>query len=429
MSMQRICVWLVAAVAPLALAEDFVAADALAGAGLTKAWQLHLRLDPGQQLTELYLGDDQLYAVTNDGYVFAIHAETGANRWLRQVTSGGYHVDRPCHTGNRVIFAVPTTVLQLDQLTGDGIEEYTLPFPAGTGAITDGAMLYIGGLDQRVYAFSLANHLQGWKAVTSGPITSSPALFEGNLYVASSDGTVYSCTAASKQYRWQRRTYGSITADLAVNEDGVFIPGQDRSLYLLDLTFGEIRWQARFRGSLQEAPALTSETAYQFCEDDGLVAINTAVLGVEERVRWTLPRGRRLLTLDGPRALVLSRDETLLVVGDDSGEVTYTIAAPGMTLGVSCPGVPGAFMASADGRLFCARPRGTPLVTRNSVRAAITPPETGTGEQTTEAEGAVATPAKEEPDRLRTSREGNPIGGKSKVSRRYEGGGTGGEQP
>jgi outer membrane protein assembly factor BamB len=428
MLLKHVCVWMfvVLLAAPALADEDYVPSQALREAGLIKAWQLRLRLEPDQCVADVYLVDDQLYVATNDGYVFALHAETGANRWLRHVTREGYRIRRPCHAGKRVIFATPTTVLQLDRLTGEGVSKTALRFPAGTAAASDGVRLFLGGLDQRLYAFEVKGCFPVWKAITNGALTPTPVLYEGNLFAASDNGMVYSCTADTKAYRWQRTVYGSITADLAVNEHGVYVASGDRSLYLLDLLFGEIRWQARFSGPLYESPVLTSEVVYQYCPDDGLVAVNTPVVGVDERNRWKLPRGRRLLTVDERYAYVQSKDKSILVVGIADGKLAHTLPAAGLTLGAPSLEKTALYAAGADGRVFCARPRGTPLVREGDLRDALDPAE-AKKEQAAET-GAAAGEAgeKHESDVLKTSRKGQPVGGKSKVSKNYgKGGGSG----
>lgn len=433
MWLRRACIWtLIISTCPLALAqEDYLASAALNDAGLAKSWQLGLQLESDQHLVDIYLVDEQLYLATNDGYVFAVHAETGANRWLRRVTSEGYRVLQPCHSGKRVIFATPTTVLQLRRHSGEGLDKMTLQFPGGTAPTSDGPRLFLGGLDRRIYAFEVRDPLRRWKVISNGPIRSKPSVHDGNLYFASEDGSVYSCTAWNKTFRWQNHTYGSLTADLVVNDQGVFVASRDRSLYLFDLQFGLIRWQARFSGPLYESPALTPEIVFQYCPDDGLVAVNTAMSGVEQRLRWKLPRGRRLLTVDKQNAYVLSLDESILVADLEDGEVRQTIPADGFTLGIAHPWKTALYIASPDGRLFCARPRGAPLVQRDDLHKAMLPPEEKSDESETAEQVAEAEPS-EESALAGTARKGMPLGGKSKVSQNFgkePGGSAAGSEP
>lgn len=407
-----------------ALAADYVPADKLRETGWRKSWQIQLPLEAGQRLSAVYLVDDQLYLPTEDGYVFAVHAETGATRWLRPVSTSGYPIRRPAHAGNRTIFAIPTMILQVNRLNGEGLAKQDLRFPAGTAPVSDGERIFVGGLDQRIYAFEIGNPYRGWKAVTAGPIVSTPTLFQEILYLASSDGSIYACTAPNKRLHWAAPAslYGSVTADLVVDGNGVYVACQDRSLYLLDLLFGRTRWRARFPGPLYEPPVLTDELAFQYCPGDGVSAVEIAQLGIDERIRWKAPRGRRLLTQDEQGAALLGLDQNLLFVRVADGKVLHEVAAPGMTLGDASLATPAIYMASTDGRVFCARPENVPLVTAQEVREALFPPE-GEGEAIPELGPPVTGAPREEPDYLGTTRQGPPIGGRSKVTREFGGGG------
>jgi outer membrane protein assembly factor BamB len=324
---------------------------------------------------------------------------------------------------DRVAFVIPTTLLQLDRVYGDGKSKLDLRFPAGTGPATDGTRLLLGGLDQRLYAFEARNPLAGWKVMTDGPITATPVVWERYVFFASSAGTVYACRASDKVLRWRSSIYGSITGDLAVNALGVYVPGRDQSLYLLDLAFGQVAWQARFSGPLYEPPVVTPELAFQYCPDDGLVAVNTATMGVDERLRWKLRAGRTLLTVDDQYAYVLTQDQTVVAAGLGSGEVARTLPAAGLTLFAPSPDRMAIFLAGTDGRLICIRPRGTAPVTQKDVLAALNPPA-GAEEAPTTAPVATRPSTAEEPDPLRTSRTGVPLGGRSRISRDYGKGGS-----
>lgn len=431
----RACGWtLLALLSPFCLAQDFVPADDLREAGLIKYWQLKLPLGTGQHLADLYLVDDHLYATTNDGDVFALHADTGALRWLRPITREGYRVTRPVHVRDRVIFATPTTILQINRLNGEGLDRYELRFPAGTAPATDGVRLFLGGLDERMHTFNLANIYTGWQVIADGPISSTPVLFEEEassrsgksdvLFFASASGHVYSCEAANKALRWQTRTFGSISADLVVAEEGVYVAGREGSLYLLDLLFGETRWKARFSGPLYEAPNVTAGLAFQYCPDDGLVAVNTGQIDIDHRIRWKLRNGRRLLTTNEHNAFVLSQNESIIVANLESGDVSKRIPARGMTLADAALGTTAVYVASPDGRVFCARPRGTPPVTLADVRAALregAPEEQPViAAETAEDDGQMS-----RDEMLKSSRTGMPLGGRSKVSRNFGRGGNG----
>jgi len=405
---------------PAVLGEsDFIGSSALHEAGLVKYWQLQLPLQPGQEIAASYLVDDQLYAATQDGYVYAIDAQTGAIRWAKQVTTAGYQLRPPCHAGERTVFVTPPAFWQYDRYSGRPIRAMETRFPTGSPAISDGLRIYVGGIDQKIYAFHLDQDFEDWKARANGPVVSRPALLGKYLYFAGDDGTVYACVAANKQFYWRARRVGPVTADLAVDENGVYVACRDHSLYLLDPAFGGLRWRTRFSGPLYEPPVITPQVVFQYSPKDGLAAINTATVDVETRVRWTLPRGRKLLTLDEKRAYILSCDETILIAGLDDGRLLHTVPAPGFTMPMPSPGVMALYVAAKNGRLFCARKRGVPIVLAEDVRRASLGPKSPEEQAETPAEAGAPKPAEE--DHLRSKRPGPPIGAKSKVSREYVG--------
>ena len=222
--------------------------------------------------------------------------------------TAGYPIRTPCHAGSRVVFVTLPAFIQYDRYSGRPLLSTETRFPTGSAAVSDGLLIYIGGIDQRLYAFLPDQDFEHWKARATGPIASRPALLDRYLYFAGDDGVVYACVAVNKEFYWRARRVGSITADLAVADTGVYVASRDHSLYALSPQDGGVQWRTRFSGPLYEPPVLTPEVVYQYCPDDGLAAVNSATVGVEQRVRWTLPRGRKLLTADGKWAYVLGSD-------------------------------------------------------------------------------------------------------------------------
>lgn len=404
-----------------AQSSDFIASGPLHDAGLKKFWQITLPLEADQEIASGHLVDDQLYLMTNDGYVFAVHADTGVTRWVKRVTRGGYPLWRPCHTNDRTLFVTPAVVSMYDRVYGTPIEQIDLDFPAGSAGATDGRLLFLGGIDQRCYAFDLTTGYEVWKFRTDGQIVAQPTVFEGAVYVASDDGGVYSCNARNRAYRWIFRTAGSLKASPVVDANGVYIASTDHSLYLIEKNTGWMRWQARLSGPLDEPPVVTPEVAYQYGREDGLVAVNTHGMGDDERIRWKLPDGRMLLTLDDQRAYVLSRDQRLLVVDKASGAVEHEIEAWGFLMGMPAPADHAVYVASRSGRVFCARSLDAPFPRAAEVREALfTKREAEATTQPAEPEAAdAASKAMVDPLAQPTSR---PVTGKSKVTRGFGGG-------
>ena len=269
------CALVVVSVSASFAEPDFVDGSALHDAGFMKFWQLQLPVPPAQKVVSAWRVDDAIYVATDGARVYALHAYTGAFRWMKEVTTAAYPIRRPCHIGALVVFVLPSEIKMYDRYSGQPATRVALDFPAGTPAVTDGEHLFIGGIDQRLYAF-LPNHdYETWKTRTTGQIIAAPAVLGKHVYFAGDDGSVYACTTAQKRYYWSTRVFGSVSANLAADENGIYIATLDHSLFLLDPAFGGLRWRVQLSSPLEEPPVLTKEAVFQYASDEGVVAINT----------------------------------------------------------------------------------------------------------------------------------------------------------
>jgi len=406
-----------------ATAQDtFLDAAALHEAGLRVYWQLRVPLEPGERITDAYLVDDQIYVGTDTGFVYALDARTGVLRWTQQFTRGGYRLRRPCHLGDRTVIVTPPEIIQFDRHFGTAIRLVELRFPAGTAPVTDGRRIFIGGLDRRMYAFDPDRDFETWKAGANAQIVSKPVLRGPYLYYASDGGAVYACRAVDKRLHWIARTIGAVAADLVVTDDGIFVASRDRSLYLLDPEVGGRRWRVRLSSPLLEPPVVVDGVAYQYSADDGLVAIETGGVQIENRIRWTFPRGRSLLTASDRFAYVLTADGRIAVLRQDDGTVLHEVLAPGLNLPMPDARETVLYLAGSDGRVVCLRTRDVPPLQPEEVQQALAlRREKTTKGIETEAGKEPTEPVPEAGTLLESRQHGPPIGGKSKISREWTG--------
>jgi len=92
-----------------------------------------------------------LIAATNEGIVYALNAENGAEQW--------------------------------DSLIG--------PLNMSSPAISSNGLIFIGSTDQNLYCLNETNGQIVWNYTTSGELVSSPALTQENVLFASTDGNLY----------------------------------------------------------------------------------------------------------------------------------------------------------------------------------------------------------------------------------------------
>ncbi len=111
----------------------------------------------------------------------------------------------------------------------DGIE--------GAAAIVNG-VVYVGSLDEHLYALDLATGQLKWtyqtdpaKSTKVGPFRASPSVRDGLVYVGDADGIFHCVEAATGNKRWTFDTGAEITSAANFAGDTVLFGSSDENLY------------------------------------------------------------------------------------------------------------------------------------------------------------------------------------------------------
>lgn len=123
-------------------------------------------------------------------------------------------------------------------------------------------ILYIGNIDNNVYAINANTGELLWKFQTGGPITSSPALWNRTLYFGSEDSFFYAVNIDTHKLRWKYRTDGPIFSSPAIAEEIVFFGSTDGIFYALDALTGEEKWRFNTKQSISCNPAILKGRVY-----------------------------------------------------------------------------------------------------------------------------------------------------------------------
>ncbi len=158
-------------------------------------------------------------------------------------------------------------------LLGTGVAGTTLPenpkllwaFDTGseiesTAAIA-GGVVYIGDVEGRVYALTLAEGRELWRFEAGAPVKAPLSVFDDVVYVGDEIGFVHALDAATGERKWAFETLGEIYAGVSLHEspegeDRLLIGSYDNSLYCLDRATGEKLWQVETEGYVHGTPAV-----------------------------------------------------------------------------------------------------------------------------------------------------------------------------
>ncbi|HSJ15494.1 MAG TPA: PQQ-binding-like beta-propeller repeat protein [Longimicrobiales bacterium] len=253
-----------------------------------------------------------VYVGSMDGSVYAIDAATGAQRWRfdtegRALDSRQYGFDR------RTIQFGPTVVdgtvyvgardgflYAIDAATGAERWrfDHEVSWVTGTPVVWQGTV-FAGSSDARFFhAVDAATGTEQWRLGTSAPVWSSPFVADGIVYFGDSGGTVHAVTTADGVEQWNVRIGGTIRAPLVPAGDLILVPNEDGVLYALATAASPVQrvvfWDSAWAGASVQAldqRALRDALAargYRVADETRAAELLRAALTAGDAARTTL---------------------------------------------------------------------------------------------------------------------------------------------
>src|SRR5260370_20822730 len=122
----------------------------------------------------------------------------------------------------------------------------------GAAAIV-GNPVYVGSLDEHLYALDLVDGKEKWK-YKAGAIKAPPSFKDGAVYVGDEEGMFHCVDAKTGAKRWTFETGGAITSGANFAGDHILFGGWDSTLYCLS-KHGKLVWKFNTEGPVNGAPA------------------------------------------------------------------------------------------------------------------------------------------------------------------------------
>jgi len=152
----------------------------------------------------------------------------------------------------------PTTVGQID------LQWSYATGSTGFGVISSPAVangvVYVGSVDDNVYALNATTGAKLWSYTSAGPVQSSPAVANGVVYVGSNDYNVYALNATTGALLWSYTTGNVVTTSPAVANGVVYVGSGDNNLYALNARTGALMW--KYATGAGSSPAVANGVVY-----------------------------------------------------------------------------------------------------------------------------------------------------------------------
>jgi outer membrane protein assembly factor BamB len=158
-----------------------------------------------------------------------------------------------------------------------------------------GATVYVGSFDRKVYALDAANGNKRWEFIVTTPVVEG-----GTVYVGSFDRHLYALDAASGSLKWQFEARHGFWARPIVFDGRVYAPSLDGKVYILGVQSGEEIDQVDLGAPVSSSPALVGKAVVVATEESrgtGTVKSGAVIWSIDT----TTNEGRELARLPGEK--------------------------------------------------------------------------------------------------------------------------------
>ncbi|MFH1538388.1 MAG: PQQ-binding-like beta-propeller repeat protein [bacterium] len=229
-----------------------------------------------------------LYIGSDDDYLYAINATTGALAWKHysrdDVVSWPFPLDRGAYWtiyyGSMGNYAYAVKDDNTSDWVTDGVN---LGNRIVSTTVTDGVRMYFGCYDDRVYALDVTDGSTSWVSPTlGGDLISSPTISSTELYIGSTDGKIYALNVADGTYLRDFNTGGSVEGLPWVDVNGnLYIGSSIGKFFQLNASNFVQKWVYPTSGSIGAIISspwveLASTAVFFGSNDDKLYALNTS---------------------------------------------------------------------------------------------------------------------------------------------------------
>ena len=184
---------------------------------------------------------DIVYFTSYDGHIYALKI---ANKEL---------VWKFPESHNEKVAALKSEGKDIAGLVEDlkvGEFSYSAPF-------IDGDILYVGNLDNYLYAVNINDGTMVFRFKTEDAVTSSPVVENGIIYFGSNDKHLYAIDAKEgKKVYFKVETQGWINSSPRIEGDKIYFGSNDKNLYIVDKKSGSIAGKFAAAGPVISIPAL-----------------------------------------------------------------------------------------------------------------------------------------------------------------------------
>jgi outer membrane protein assembly factor BamB len=333
-----------------------VSPELLKHAKLEIVWQAELLFDKGENLSDLHILGNRIYALSNRNYIVSLDREKGRVIFERSFGAVGLRVVGLKLYNDELFSIVGSELVEVNPEFGTERGTRLLEFGAVCPPARNSSNFYLSGTDGRMHTLRADDKVQIFEvAADNDSMITSIIADENYILFGTEGGNVVSITPDGPIRLWQFDAAGSIAGPVIRDRESLFFASKDTNVYRIDMIDNmsgrEFVWKYQTAAMLDRAPRVTPEVVYQHVLYEGLSAINRE----SGNLMWEVPGGMDLLVEAAGKAYVIAQGR-LVVMDNKKLRRLYSVNFSGISNYAANTADSKIYIANKAGRIACLKP-------------------------------------------------------------------------
>ena len=332
-----------------------VSPELLKHAKLEIVWQAELLFDKGENLRDLHILGNRIYALSNRNYIVSLDREKGSVIFERSFGAVGLRILGLELYNDELFSIVGSELVEVNPEFGTERGTRLLEFGAVCPPARNSSNFYLSGTDGRMHTLRANDKVQIFEvAAGNDSMITSIIADENYILFGTEGGNVVSITPDGPIRFWQFDAAGSIAGPIIRDGESLFFASKDTNVYridMVDVSKREFVWKYQTAAMLDRAPRVTREVVYQHVLYEGLSAINRE----SGKLMWEVPGGMDLLVEAAGKAYVIAKGR-LVVMDNKKAKRLYSVNFAGVSIYTANTADSKIYIANKAGRIACLKP-------------------------------------------------------------------------
>lgn len=332
-----------------------VSPELLKHAKLEMVWQAELLFEQGENLMELHILGNRIYALSNRNYIVSLDREKGRVVFERSFGAVGLRIVGLKLYKDELFSIVGSELVEVNPEFGTDRGTRTLDFGAVCPPARNSSYFYLSGSDGRIHTLRADDKVQVFEVAAGNDSMITSIIADENFIVFGTDGgNVISITPDGPRRLWQFDAAGSIAGPVIRDGESLFFASKDTNVYRIDMvdtSKREFVWKYQTAAMLDRAPRVTPEVVYQHVLYKGMSAINRE----SGKPMWEVPGGIDLLVEAAGKAYVIGKGR-LVVMDNKKAKRLYSVNFADVSIYTSNMSDSKIYIGNKTGRIACLKP-------------------------------------------------------------------------